>query len=143
MCVINGTEGHLHTRLRVKIEKYDSKKLQKVPTFHCLSNVKLPIATIPLKHNWIGWWSKVELFRPNLFNGSVFYPDLDIIICKNFEYILDKLDYKILHMIKKVLNPTSGNANSSIMSWQGDYSAHTKIFNVTSQAIMSNIIKET
>ena len=71
-----------------------ARNYKKPHQFHCLSNVKLPIATIQLKHNWIGWWSKVELFRPNLFSGPVFYLDLDIIICKNFEYIFDKLDYK-------------------------------------------------
>ena len=30
-----------------------------------------------LAHNWRGWWSKVELFRPGLFNGPVLYLGLD------------------------------------------------------------------
>lgn len=32
---------------------------------------------LPLKHNWPGWWSKIELFRPGLFDGPVLYLDLD------------------------------------------------------------------
>ena len=124
----------------LKLKNMIARNYKKPHQFHCLSNVKLPIATIPLKHNWIGWWSKVELFRPNLFNGPVFYLDLDIIICNNFEYILDKLDYKNFYMIKSV-KPTSGNANSSIMSWQGDYSAIYENFQRNTQAIMSKYHK--
>jgi hypothetical protein len=31
---------------------------------------------IPLKHNWPGWWSKLELFRPDI-TGTFLYVDLD------------------------------------------------------------------
>lgn len=34
-------------------------------------------ATITLKHNWPGWWSKVEVLRPGLFSGPTMYLDLD------------------------------------------------------------------
>ena len=36
-----------------------------------------PYWRIPLVHNWPGWFSKVELFRPGLFVGPVLYMDLD------------------------------------------------------------------
>jgi hypothetical protein len=36
---------------------------------------------IPLVHDWPGWWSKLELFRPGLFDGTVVYFDLDTLIC--------------------------------------------------------------
>ena len=36
--------------------------------------------TIPLLHDWPGWWSKLELFRPGLFDGLVLYLDLDTLI---------------------------------------------------------------
>lgn len=34
---------------------------------------------VPLKYNWPGWWSKMELFRPDI-KGDVFYMDLDTTI---------------------------------------------------------------
>lgn len=44
---------------------------------HIHDNVK----KIPLIHKWKGYWSKIELFRPNIFSGSdVFYLDLDTLI---------------------------------------------------------------
>lgn len=30
-----------------------------------------------LRHDWPGWWAKLELFRPDLFRGRVLYLDLD------------------------------------------------------------------
>ena len=41
-----------------------------------------PIQTIPLKFNWGGWpwWSKMEIFRPDILNFSFIYMDLDTVI---------------------------------------------------------------
>jgi hypothetical protein len=36
-------------------------------------------ATIPLLFNWPGWWSKLELCRPDI-PGDVFYMDLDTVV---------------------------------------------------------------
>lgn len=35
--------------------------------------------TIPLQYNWPGWWSKMELFRPDI-EGDLLFMDLDTII---------------------------------------------------------------
>ena len=35
---------------------------------------------IPFKYNWPGWWSKLELFCPGLFEGPVLYLDLDTLV---------------------------------------------------------------
>lgn len=45
--------------------------------FVCLSDLPLGVWAIPLKHSWPGWWAKVEIFRPGLFDGPVMYLDLD------------------------------------------------------------------
>lgn len=47
--------------------------------FACLTDMPglPPIWTYPLAHGWPGWWSKVEAFRPALFDGPVLYLDLD------------------------------------------------------------------
>lgn len=41
-----------------------------------------PSEIVPLVHPWPGWFSKLELFRPNLFSGPVFYCDLDSLILR-------------------------------------------------------------
>ena len=44
----------------------------------CLTDMDVPgVATIPLVNDFPGWWAKVELFRPGLFEGPVLYMDLD------------------------------------------------------------------
>lgn len=51
-----------------------------LPTDHrfvCLSDVDVPCERIPLKHDWPGWWSKLEMFR---LEGPVLYLDLDTAI---------------------------------------------------------------
>lgn len=48
--------------------------------FACLSDRSLGVQWEKLEHNWRGWWSKIELFRPGLFRGPVVYFDLDTLI---------------------------------------------------------------
>ena len=46
--------------------------------FVCLSDMPVPgVEVILLTQDWPGWWSKVELFRPDLFDGQAVYLDLD------------------------------------------------------------------
>ncbi|WP_454287087.1 hypothetical protein [Rhizobium arsenicireducens] len=45
--------------------------------FRCLSDVDVPdVQTLPLKHGWPGWWSKMEMFNPSI-KGWMLYLDLD------------------------------------------------------------------
>lgn len=56
--------------------------------FHCLTDTHLDkseINEVPLEHNWQGWWSKIELFRPELFKGFCIYFDLDTVILKEID----------------------------------------------------------
>lgn len=48
--------------------------------FVCLTDMDVPCEKIPLAHDWPGWWSKMELHRPGLFDGLVFYLDLDTVV---------------------------------------------------------------
>ena len=65
--------------------------------FYCLTNHthvfyhlhNLDIILLPLKHNWPGWWAKVELHRPDLPEGRTLYLDLDTHIVGNLQPILD------------------------------------------------------
>jgi hypothetical protein len=51
-------------------------------TFVCLTNAgDLGGMGVPFAHDWLGWWSKMELFRPGLFDdGPVLYLDLDTLV---------------------------------------------------------------
>ncbi len=78
------------------VRLYESVKrnIDRPFNFYCLSNYPfdfsyLPIKRISLKHNWPGWWSKVELHRPDLPKGRTLYLDLDTHIVDNLQPILD------------------------------------------------------
>jgi len=52
-----------------------------VPDLVCFSDVDIPgIKTIKLRHSWPGWWSKLEIFRPDALLGDLLYIDLDTIV---------------------------------------------------------------
>jgi hypothetical protein len=54
---------------------------------YCISNVPVPCKRIPIKKMWPGWWSKMELFHPDI-KGDLFFLDLDTIICGNIDDLL-------------------------------------------------------
>lgn len=76
-CVLRS--GGIYTPAWVWALQAGLRKYAPVHHFVCLSNVcdQLNGWGVPLEHNWPGWWSKVELFRPELFSGRVLYIDLD------------------------------------------------------------------
>ena len=60
--------------------------------FRCLSNVAVPgVETLPLTSGMIGWWPKMELFRPDLpsFPGRQLYFDLDTLPLQGLQEIID------------------------------------------------------
>jgi hypothetical protein len=88
--------------------------------FVCLTDQEISeIKTIPLIGNTPGWWAKIELFRPDLFNGPVFYFDLDTIICGELDSVIPLFKDEKFLMINK---------GSSFMYWNGDYSHLWKIY---------------
>lgn len=66
-----------------RLKNMVSRNLSVKHRFVCLSNVNVPCERIPLIHDWQGWWSKIELFRPGIFDDRVLYLDLDVIILKD------------------------------------------------------------
>ena len=81
------TESDVQT-LRWNIDRYIDRPYK----FYCLTNdmsANVPAEKIQLLNNWSGWWSKVELFRPDLPPGRTLYMDLDSHIVNNMQPILD------------------------------------------------------
>jgi hypothetical protein len=59
--------------------------------FVCLTDVAVPgVATLALSRRWPGWWSKMELFAPELFpmGMRILYMDLDTTILGPLEALL-------------------------------------------------------
>jgi hypothetical protein len=60
-----------------------ARQIQDQLPFHeiiCLSDVIVPeVHTILLQHGWPGWWSKMEVCRPDIY-GDILYFDLDTVI---------------------------------------------------------------
>lgn len=52
--------------------------------FHCLSDVPVP-GRIELKHDWPGWWAKLEMFR---LSGQWLYMDLDTTVCGDLDPLM-------------------------------------------------------
>lgn len=90
----------------------------------CLSDVPVPVERIPLMHGWPGWWSKIELFRPGLFDGPVLYLDLDTFIVGDLSEIGGHQHrFTMLSDFFRPHAPASG-----VMAWSGDWSPLYRIF---------------
>lgn len=82
--------------------------------FVCLSDLALDCETIPLKHDYPGWWSKIELFREGLFSGHVIYLDLDTDVVGPLDPLV-RTCFTMLSDFYKPHQPASG-----VMAWIGD-----------------------
>lgn len=91
-------------------------------SFVCLTDRRLKsVETIPLVRGWPGWWSKLELFRPGLFSGQVFYFDLDTMIVGDVTDIVTReQDFAALSDMYH-----SERMGSGLLAWNADqdYSA--------------------
>lgn len=92
--------------------------------FVALSDQELPCETIPLEHDWPGWWSKIELFRPGLFPGPVLYFDLDTVITADLAPLMaEPHRFTMLADFFRPEFPASG-----VMAWSGDWSRIYRAF---------------
>jgi len=88
----------------------------------CLSDkhIDVPCKVVKLRHNWPGWWSKIELFRPDVFEEyeRVIYLDLDTVLVGNTDGLVSHpCRFAMLHGFRKPERRASG-----IMVWEGDFS---------------------
>lgn len=71
----------------------------------------------PLERGWPGWWSKLELFRPGLFNDTVLYLDLDTFIVGDITKLLRFDPGPNLYMLHDV-GYRELRAQSGVMCWR-------------------------
>jgi hypothetical protein len=83
--------------------------------FVCLSDIQLSCETILLKHDWAGWWAKMELFRL----PSALYFDLDTVIIDDCTAMIEAAkqhDFVIMRDVYRgQFNPKA--MQSSMMYW--------------------------
>lgn len=90
--------------------------------FVCLTNSTKKLCCdrqVKLKHKWEGFWSKVELFRSDIFdpNDQIIYFDLDTVILGSIDNMIGRTKFRMLQSFRQPLRFASG-----IMSWRGDWS---------------------
>jgi len=84
-CVLK-SGGEYNTAHVSILQRAVKKYLPVEHDFVCLSDIKCDdYEVIPLIYDWPGWWSKIELFRPNILTGPTIYFDLDTIIVGDIE----------------------------------------------------------
>ena len=109
--------------LREQIRRHYSKP----HNFVCLTDFDgLLCDSIPLINDLPGWWSKIELFRPDIYksilNNTIVYFDLDTYINGN---ITEFVDYP--HIFSALHDPsdrpiTPNRLWSGVMAWRGNQS---------------------
>lgn len=109
--------GHIPCDYRPEHVQWLARQFQRFAPGHdfaCLSDVKIPgTRTIPLRYDWPGWWSKMELFREDF--GPVVYVDLDVVVVGDMTGILD-----YPHRFTSWCAPGRGHrVQSSVMAWSG------------------------
>jgi hypothetical protein len=85
---------------------------------------------LPLEHKWPGYWSKIELFRPGVFEGAgrVLYIDLDTVIVGDLSDIAMRTE-SMIGIGDFYRRPPKKNRvafASGLMLWTAN--AHTEIY---------------
>lgn len=144
ICVL--WEGNFRTRNYTfnwvaKLKRMVARNLTIPHEFVCLTNTKstLPdiigLHVLPLINEWSGWWSKIEIFRPGLFEGRVLYLDLDMLIIDNIdEFASQKSPFILLDAWGKGTKKTEDGLsiykyNSSVMSFEANSEKPTVLYN--------------
>lgn len=110
-----------------KLKRAVERNLTIQHTFACLSDVPVPCNRIPLKHDWPGWWSKIELFRPGVILGPTLYFDLDTVIVGNFDHMADnRSPFAMLKNFSAVAQP--GMVGSGVMWFRDEASVPHKVY---------------
>lgn len=102
-----------------KLQNSVSRNLTLPHRFVCLSDCEVDCERIALDNTGLGFWAKLQLFRPGQFDTPVLYIDLDAVVCQNIDSIVDRVRDQSFVMW---LEPRRNIHSSAIMWWQGDYS---------------------
>ena len=120
VCVLRqgGKVGYDATWVK-KLQNSVSRNLSIPHRFVCLSDCEVDCERIKLQYADSGFWAKLELFQPGLFDGPVLYIDLDTVICSNIDSIIERCrGHKFVMWLESDKNIHS----SALMYWETDAS---------------------
>jgi hypothetical protein len=90
--------------------------------FICISDdIKVP-GYVKMEHDWPKWWPKMEIFK---IRGPVLYLDLDTVIIKNIDSILEeaqKHEFIAIRDFYKEKDKLKRTLQSAIIFWKNDLS---------------------
>src|SRR6185437_3375269 len=99
-----------------KLQRGVARHLTLPYRFVCFSDCPVPCERIPLRHDWPGWWSKLEIFSQPI-EGTTLYFDLDTVVVGSLDRIAAYPhrftmchEYYRQHLLC-----------STAMAWSGDY----------------------
>ena len=119
-----------------KLQRAVERNLSHPHRFVCLSDCEVPCERIVLEDVGKGFWSKIQLFKPNLFTGPVLYLDLDTVICSSIDPIVDCIkDQKFVMWYEADRQIHS----SAFMWWQGDHSHLWNLYQQQSPEYWANL----
>lgn len=131
VCVLKS--GGIYDKTWVaKLQRGVAANLSREHRFVCITDMPVDCNSIPLKHGWSGWWSKIEMFRPGIFQGTVLYFDLDTVITGPLDEIA-AYPHKFT-MVHEYNRPKF--FCSTAMAWSGDYSEIYTLFREDPDGIM-------
>lgn len=90
--------------------------------FVCLTDLpQMHCQTIPLFHNWPGWWSKIELFK---LRGKHLYFDLDTVLVSDCSSIVSVAQGKTFIILRDIYRGLTDKfaMGSGMMYWEDDLS---------------------
>lgn len=88
--------------------------------FICLSDDPSVPGYEPLRHDWPGWWAKMEMFR---LRGPCLYMDLDTIVAGPLVPLLRVAEGCFSLTVLRDFNPNQRELGTGLMAWSGDMSA--------------------
>ena len=110
------------------LERSCFERIREPHRFVCLTDLMIAdvgriafIDWVPLEHNWPGWWSKIELFRPGLFEKGepVLYFDLDTIVVRDIRHLPGTIDCDLV-LLRDFYRLQKG-WGTGIMGWTGGH----------------------
>lgn len=127
LCVLR-SGGETYDKTWVyKLQRSVERNLTIPHTFACLSDVPLACNRIPLKHDWPGWWAKIEMFRKGVVLGPTIYFDLDTVIVGNIDHMADnKSGFAMLKNFSATAEP--GMVGSGVMWFRDAASVPHKVY---------------
>ena len=108
ICVLK-SGGHYDATWVDKLQRGVARNMTRPHKFMCLTDMDVPCETIALQHNWTGWWSKIELFKPGVITGDTLYLDLDTVITGSLDELMNvNCDFSMLQNFNNPEMPGSG-----------------------------------